>query len=54
MPDGYGVCYNPREKQTLLAVSSYRSCPETDSALFLEKLKESLLEMKDVMLTAKL
>ena len=53
VPDGYGVCYNPREKQTLLAVSSYRSCPETDSARFLEKLKESLLEMKDVMLTAK-
>ena len=53
VPDGYGVCYNPQEKKTLFAVSSFRSCPETDSLLFLKNLKDSLIEMKEVVLAAK-
>jgi len=32
VPDGYGVCYNPMEKQILYAVSAYRSHPKTVAA----------------------
>ncbi len=49
VPDGYGVCYNPQQGKTLLGVSCYHSCPDTDSSLFLVKLQESLREMRDIM-----
>ena len=48
VPDGYGVCYNPQTNKTIMSVSSYVSCPHTDSALFQERLQESLREMRDV------
>ena len=53
VPDGYGVCYNPQENQIILSVSSFRSHPKTDSHFFLEKLTETLREMRDVMVAAK-
>ena len=53
VPDGYGVCYNPQQQKTLLAVSCFRSCPDTDSALFLSKLEDSLREMRDVLEAAR-
>ena len=52
VPDGYGVCYNPQEKRLLVSISSYRSCPQTDSMLFAAKLTESLREMRDVVTQA--
>ena len=33
----------------LITVSSYRSCPHTDSQLFASKVREALREMKDVL-----
>ena len=53
VPDGYGVCYNPQEEKFLLGVSSFRSCPDTDSMLFGSKLIESMRDMRDMMLDGK-
>ena len=49
VPDGYGVCYNPQESKLLMAVSSFKSCPQTDSAVFSSKLKESMRDMRDML-----
>ena len=53
VPDGYGVCYNPQENQIILSVSCFHSCPDTDSILFLKKISENLVEMRDVLVDAK-
>ena len=52
VPDGYGVCYNPQENNIIFSISSFHSCPDTDSLLFVIKLKESLKEMKETILKA--
>ena len=53
VPDGYGVCYNPQEKQVIFSVSSFHSCPETDSLRFLGKLTETMTEMHAVLTASK-
>ena len=53
MPDGYGVCYNPQEKQVIFSVSSFHSCPKTNSLQFLEKLTDTMSEMRAVIITSK-
>ena len=53
VPDGYGVCYNPQETKLLVAVSSFRSCPQTDSMVFSSKLKESMHDMRDMLVATK-
>ncbi|XP_065916864.1 carnitine O-acetyltransferase-like isoform X2 [Dysidea avara] len=50
VPDGYGVCYNPQNNRILFTVSTFRKCPETDTAQFGVKLMESLQTMKDVII----
>ena len=50
VPDGYGVCYNPQEKRYLFSVTSFHDCPQTDSMHYAHKLKESLLEMRQMVL----
>ena len=52
VPDGYGVCYNPQEKQIIFSVSSFHGCPKTDSYLFLQRLTESMGEMRQVLFAA--
>ena len=54
VPDGYGVCYNPKNDQFILSVSSFRDCPETDSLLFGSKLVESLLEMREILVESRI
>lgn len=49
VPDGYGVCYNPQEKQVILGVSAFNCCPETDSKRFKDSIQQSLLDMKSVL-----
>ena len=49
VPDGYGVCYNPQETQVIFGVSAFNCCPETDSAKFIDSLKKSLRDMRDVL-----
>jgi carnitine O-acetyltransferase len=50
VPDGYGICYNPQENRFIISISSFHECSETDSMLFAKKLRESLMEMKEVLL----
>ncbi|XP_078324434.1 carnitine O-acetyltransferase-like isoform X2 [Crassostrea virginica] len=49
VPDGYGVCYNPQEKQILLGVSAFNCCPETESRRFKDSIHQSLMDMKSVL-----
>lgn len=53
VPDGYGVCYNPREKQIIFSVSCFHSSPDTDSIRFLKNMSENLVEMRDMLVAAK-
>ena len=52
VPNGYGVCYNPQNNRVIFAVSSLRSCPETDSQVFGAKLMESMREMQAMLVKA--
>ena len=47
--DGYGCCYNPRGKDLIFAISSWKSNPETCSDKFHKSLKEALDHMKEVL-----
>ncbi|XP_061163747.1 carnitine O-acetyltransferase-like isoform X2 [Saccostrea echinata] len=49
VPDGYGVCYNPQEKQIIFGVSAFNCCPETESRKFIDSIRQSLYEMKTVL-----
>lgn len=50
VPDGYGVCYNPQEKELLIGVSSYKHCSDTVSAKDMaDSIRDSLLAMRDVL-----
>ncbi len=49
VPDGFGICYNPLEKQVIFCVSSFCSSPDTDTILFLKTLCEVLVELRDVL-----
>ena len=49
-PDGYGLCYNPMEDHINFAISSWKSCPETDSKKFSNSLQQSLEDAQNVML----
>uniref|UniRef100_A0A673N4R6 Choline O-acetyltransferase n=1 Tax=Sinocyclocheilus rhinocerous TaxID=307959 RepID=A0A673N4R6_9TELE len=46
VPDGYGVCYNPRPAHVLFCVSSFRESKETCSGLFVKALDEGLQDMR--------
>ncbi|XP_077986310.1 carnitine O-acetyltransferase-like isoform X2 [Glandiceps talaboti] len=48
VPDGYGVCYNPRETHINIAISAFNSSPETDSKKLALSLAASLLEMQSL------
>ena len=50
--DGYGICYNIRERDLLFGISCMNSHPETDSLKFKQLLAESLTEMHDLFLSA--
>ena len=52
VPNGYGVCYNPQNHRVTFAISSLRSCPETDSQVFGAKVMESMREMQAVLVKA--
>lgn len=43
--DGYGICYNPRDNDMLLAVSSFPSCPSTNAVDMGKSLSDALNEM---------
>ena len=50
VPDGYGVCYNPKEDFILFCISSFVPCGETKSDYFADVLMSSLRQMKEMLL----
>lgn len=48
VPDGYGVCYNPQESQVHFGVSAFNITPETNSKNYIDMLRKTLLEMRDL------
>uniref|UniRef100_A0A8C9WT71 Choline O-acetyltransferase n=1 Tax=Scleropages formosus TaxID=113540 RepID=A0A8C9WT71_SCLFO len=48
VPNGYGACYNPQADHVIFCVSSFRESTETCSAMFVNALEESLVEMRDL------
>eukprot|EP00800_Vazella_pourtalesii_P020958 TRINITY_DN7604_c1_g1_i1.p1 TRINITY_DN7604_c1_g1~~TRINITY_DN7604_c1_g1_i1.p1 ORF type:complete len:672 (+),score=176.90 TRINITY_DN7604_c1_g1_i1:153-2168(+) len=52
VPDGYGVCYNPRETEFRVCVSTFRSCPVTSTAGMIRCIEESLMQMQHTLYLA--
>lgn len=50
--DGYGVCYNPMENHINLAVSAFRSCPDTSAARLAQALHQALLDLQELALSS--
>ncbi|XP_064616080.1 carnitine O-acetyltransferase-like [Liolophura sinensis] len=48
-PDGYGVCYNPKDEKIHIAVTAFNTSPETDSSNFVRVLEQSMLDMRTVL-----
>jgi carnitine O-acetyltransferase len=51
-PDGYGICYNPRQNAVSFAVSSFRSCLHTDSGRMAAALERALLDLQTLLSVA--
>uniref|UniRef100_A0A7S3BKK9 Choline/carnitine acyltransferase domain-containing protein n=1 Tax=Haptolina ericina TaxID=156174 RepID=A0A7S3BKK9_9EUKA len=51
-PDGYGVCYAQLERRMNLAITTWRSCPETCADKFRTILATSLCDMYSMCTTA--
>lgn len=50
VPDGYGICYNPRETHINFSVSAYNSCAETNAGRLAQQLEQALLDMQALLL----
>ncbi|XP_076436224.1 carnitine O-acetyltransferase-like [Babylonia areolata] len=50
VPDGFGGCYNPQTSSINFSLSALHVCSETDSDQFANVLKQSLLDMRDLLL----
>ncbi|XP_070531659.1 carnitine O-acetyltransferase-like isoform X1 [Ptychodera flava] len=48
VPDGYGVCYNPRETHINFVLSAFNTSPETDAQKLAISLAASLMEMQQL------
>ncbi|KAG8512746.1 Carnitine O-acetyltransferase [Galemys pyrenaicus] len=46
VPNGYGICYNPREAHINFSVSAYNSCAETNAARLAHGLEKALLDLR--------
>ncbi|KAJ3605172.1 hypothetical protein NHX12_027222 [Muraenolepis orangiensis] len=46
VPDGYGLCYNPKDEHINLAVSSFNGCPDTDTGRMAGAVEAALLDMR--------
>jgi len=47
--DGYAACYNPRDHDIIVAITSWRYNNDTDPDKFATALENSFLEMQDVL-----
>ena len=48
VPDGYGCSYNPKNDYILFAVSSFKSCDQTNTHMFINALVASLDDIYDI------
>lgn len=48
VPDGYGVCYNPRPNNMIVCISAFKETPATQSDYFANTLEGSLLQMQEL------
>ncbi|KAG7262132.1 hypothetical protein CRUP_003944 [Coryphaenoides rupestris] len=51
VPDGYAVCYNPKEEHINLAVSSFNTSAETDTPRMVQAVEAALLDMRALLET---
>ncbi|XP_071096244.1 carnitine O-acetyltransferase-like [Haliotis cracherodii] len=49
VPDGYGVCYSPHASWIAFSVSSYLSCPQTDSKRLASTMKQCLDDIQTLL-----
>lgn len=50
VPDGYGVCYNPRPHDIIVCISAFKTHSETQADYFAYTLEGSLLQMQELCL----
>ncbi|GFS06088.1 carnitine O-acetyltransferase [Elysia marginata] len=49
VPDGYGLCYNPREEQLIVCITSFNNSPETNSEKLMASLTQSFRDMQKLL-----
>ncbi|KAM3873925.1 carnitine O-acetyltransferase [Diretmus argenteus] len=49
VPDGYAMCYNPRNNHINYAVSTFNSCKETNAAHMAQAMEEALVDMRNLL-----
>ena len=49
VPDGFGCCYNPQNSRLNFAVTSFYECSDTDSDVFVNTLRSTLLDMQKLL-----
>ncbi|CAH1785909.1 unnamed protein product, partial [Owenia fusiformis] len=50
VPDGYGLCYNPKDEHINISITAFHTSPETDTNVFSNTLRQCLIDMHDVLL----
>lgn len=48
VPDGYGVCYNPRSHNIIVCITAFKANPDTQADYFANTLEGSLLQMQEL------
>ncbi|RUS69518.1 hypothetical protein EGW08_022718 [Elysia chlorotica] len=49
VPDGYGLCYNPREDQLVLCITSFNNSPQTDSGKLRDAVAQAFRDMHSLL-----
>lgn len=49
IPDGFSLCYNPRNDDIYYGVGAFNSCPTTKSCQYFQSFQKSLDDMKCVL-----
>ena len=52
VPDGYGCCYNPQNTRLNFTITAFNMCCDTDSDKFANVLRQSFLDMRDLLASA--
>ncbi|CEF61980.1 Carnitine O-acetyltransferase [Strongyloides ratti] len=49
-PDCYGICYNPKEKEIIFTITTFKECKDTSSQQFTEELHKTLCDLRNILL----